>query len=389
MPLLQTQAGTALVAGRDLIVLDQRGTGYSVPRLDCALFSLDRLADPARFLDASTSCHARYAAAGIDLAAHSTASIAADARDLRLALGLDAWDVYAVSYGTTVALELLRIDPDATHAIVLDSPNPPQSNDLLVDLRYKELALRRVFAGCAAEPACAGRHPDLKARFGAAITALNEVPLDLGGGALLTGDLLVFLLTNTAYLTADLVPALPALLDGLLAGDVEPLSGLLAGDEEGVAETDAVAANDGLLLTVYCAEDLSRTNQTDLDELAEGGPVAASLARTTRALLDACAPWDLPSAPLSTFAPVMSDTPALILVGEWGQSTQPALAEETAATLENAEVVVFTGQAHGVPGTAPTTCPADLISAFLEDPTAPASVACTERDYAPIEFGEA
>lgn len=390
VPLLNTEVGAALLAERDLIVLDQRGTGYSVPRLDCALFTPDRLTNPDRFVAASASCFARFSTAGVDLVSFTTRAIAADAHDLRTALGLARWNVYGVSYGSTVALELLRQDPDGTRAVVLDSPSPPQSNEILADARYKADALGRMFAGCAADAECDAAHPDLEARFGEAIAVLNEAPLDLGGFAI-TGDFLVFVLTNTAFFTGDLIPALPALIDGALRGEIEPLAELFGGvgatDDGSGAETAAFVASDGLFLAVTCAEEVPRTRRSDLDALANGGAVAASLTRVADTIVAGCVPWTVERVDAAGLTAVASGAPVLILVGEWDPSTPPALAAETEATLPRAQTIVFPGQGHGVLGSAATTCVTTILAAFWSDPVVPPDQGCVDRDYAPIVFG--
>ena len=389
VPLLNSDAGSRLVAERDLIVLDQRGTGYSVPRLDCTLFTPDRLTDTDRYLASTASCFDRFTGAGVGLGSYTTVAIAADARDLRLSLGLDEWNVYGVSYGTTIALELLRRDPSGTRALVLDSPSPPQSNEILDDVRYKAAALEKVFAECAADPGCGERHPDLEVRFGAAIEALNAGPLDLGD-VRVTGDFLVFVLTNTAFFTGDLIPRLPDLIDGALSGDVVPLADLLSGvgatDDGTGAETAAFVASDKLFLAVTCAEEAPRTSQAELGALAATGPVAASLARTAATLVAGCASWDVPPVDPDALSAVSSDAPVLILVGEWDPSTPLALAAETATTLPNARIVEFPGQAHGVVGAATTACPFELMASFWVEPSAPVDRGCVDADYASISF---
>lgn len=128
----------AILERRDFILFDQRGTGYSQSRLDCpereALTSLlldGRLSaeetQPA-VLEAFQRCRERLAAQGIDLSAYHSAASAADLNDLRLALGYEKLNLYAVSYGTRLALTLMRDYPQAVRSAVLDSAYPLQVN---------------------------------------------------------------------------------------------------------------------------------------------------------------------------------------------------------------------------------------------------------------------
>ena len=73
-------------------------------------------------------CRDRLAATGVDLAAYNTAENAADIADLRVALGIDTWNVYGVSYGSNLALSVLRDHPQGIRSVVLDSVSPPSNN---------------------------------------------------------------------------------------------------------------------------------------------------------------------------------------------------------------------------------------------------------------------
>ena len=125
-----------LRARRDLVFFDQRGTGRSRPEicsdLDETLDALSVEDPPARVaLDravaAFSTCRARLLAEGMDFAAYNSRATAADAEDLRRALGYPAWNVYGVSYGTWVAMELMRSHPGGLRSVILDSPYPPNS----------------------------------------------------------------------------------------------------------------------------------------------------------------------------------------------------------------------------------------------------------------------
>ncbi len=124
----------AVLARRDLIFFDQRGTGSSIPRLDCpereAITSLllsGSLSDEesqAAVQEAFRRCRERLTAQGVDLSAYNSAASAADLNDLRLALGYETLNLYAVSYGTRLALTLMRDHPAAVRSAVLDSAYP-------------------------------------------------------------------------------------------------------------------------------------------------------------------------------------------------------------------------------------------------------------------------
>ena len=80
--------------------------------------------------------------------------VSADVADLRTALGIDKWNVYRVSYGTNLALPLLRDDPEGIRAMVLDGVVPTQTRSVEVDGAAAAAGYQALFDACAREPEC-------------------------------------------------------------------------------------------------------------------------------------------------------------------------------------------------------------------------------------------
>ena len=126
-----------LNAEREIIFVDQRGTHRADPLLRCPgweqfLFdsvSVPFAAESSTAADAAAlrECRDRLAANGVDLASYNSTENAADIADLRVALGIDSWSVYGVSYGSRLALIVLRDHPQGIRSVVLDSVSPPPS----------------------------------------------------------------------------------------------------------------------------------------------------------------------------------------------------------------------------------------------------------------------
>ena len=103
-----------LVEKRDVILFDQRGTGYSQPDLGCpeekkfALDTLDQNLTPTQSAELrrrrAAQCHDRLVKEGVNLALYNSAQNAADIEALRQALGYDKINLYGTSYGTRLAL---------------------------------------------------------------------------------------------------------------------------------------------------------------------------------------------------------------------------------------------------------------------------------------------
>ena len=235
---------------RDLILYDQRGTLLASPVLDCAdaapkglpvtptpadIAAAEARVDPAWLpLDANdvavATCATRLQAAGIDLAHYDTATHAADLVDLAGALGYAHYSLYATSYGTRIALEVLRSGAKGPVAAVLDATLPPQAMPYERETTAPAELVDQVFALCADDPDCAAAYPDLAARFARLIPALDAAPLPLGLAwqPEVTGDALWRFVWDR--LSPTTAPYLPAIVDELARGDVTTLAAVWRGE---------------------------------------------------------------------------------------------------------------------------------------------------------------
>ena len=148
---------------RDIVLVDQRGTGRSAP-LTCAAFKFDeRDIDAALELDPvprARACAAELAAQGVDAAQYTTAAWIADLDAVRAALGYDRINVWGGSYGTRAAMEYARRHPDRVRSLVLDSVAPPDMRISLEIWPTRDAVLDDVLAACRASAACREAHPD-------------------------------------------------------------------------------------------------------------------------------------------------------------------------------------------------------------------------------------
>lgn len=118
----------ALRALGDVIALDQRGVGISnaIPscRADAALDPADGLSEATltrQHRDALLKCVERWRAAGVAVEGYTTTENADDVEDLRRALGVPKLRLWGISYGTHLALEVMRRHPGSVDRAVLAS----------------------------------------------------------------------------------------------------------------------------------------------------------------------------------------------------------------------------------------------------------------------------
>jgi pimeloyl-ACP methyl ester carboxylesterase len=399
MPLSALFSSFAPGANRDLILLDQRGTGYSQQRLSCPALAaagyraivqfrpLDQKVTAAQrlsvLLRAERQCRARLVHAGIDLAAYTVAEDAADVRDLRLALGYRTWNLHATSYGTRVAMDAMRLDPAGIRSVVLDSALPLQRTAPFDILPQTAQAFATVFAACAADTPCAVAYPHVASVFEQVVARLNAHPvpmpiLAVGARGLVptghqypvpaNGETLV----ETAFglLQGGAASMLPEMIFDLQKGDTTLFAQAYA------ATQSSLPFNAGTYLSVVCAEDAPYTSRQALTTAARRLP--ASLRSTfLPALLDAlteCAAWQVSAVLPAEKAPVHSVIPTLLLAGQIDPLTAPANATLIAQGLPKSITLTFPHTGHGVTGTGP--CPARIIAAFLDHPGTKPDTSC-------------
>jgi pimeloyl-ACP methyl ester carboxylesterase len=186
---LPGSARDSLRRDRDLVFYDQRGAGYSRPRL-CPEYDDSIAANRNRITRATGSdvrapliraCIASLGAAGINPDAYNTTASAHDLVDLRRALGHSHWDVDGASYGARLAQEAMRVDPAGIRSVVLIGPVPPALQQLDSPVIYQR-TLERLFAACAADAACRAAFPAPERDFYELYDELGREPLRVPAG---------------------------------------------------------------------------------------------------------------------------------------------------------------------------------------------------------------
>ena len=355
-----------VLEGHDVILVDQRGGGDSTPSLDCP--ELD--AGPLAGLDDYRSCRRRLDDAGIDRGQTTVESIAADMVSLREAFGLDSWHLHGASFGTRIALELLRIDGGAVVSAVLDSPMPPE-----VDA-YDELpvgvlsALEELEAGCREVAACPeGLLEPLRGVL--ADLADRPVAVTTTSGESVLYDDVRFVRLLTDALAGPVGPvvvreAIPLAASKQLAEAVARLAGIAS---TGRSTGDPVA--EGAQLSSECADEVPFNTMATT---ATGDPILDAVSGAATDVRALCALWDVPASHRTVDLAVSSDAPVLILSGHLDPITPVAWARRLADSLGHATLVESHGWTH-VPSMS-DACAAHIVAGFLDGETSATSPNC-------------
>lgn len=403
----------------DLIVFDQRGSGFSTPSLDCYEWYLPNVSAP------EAACRSRLARAGIDLAWFGSDDSAADVVDLLDALAIDRADLFGVSYGTRLALTVMRRTPERVRAAVLDGVYPPEAEHLERQATFGYAAVSAVFAACRADPACDAAYPRLDRALTAAVRRLDVRPMRGENGRSISGEEAYRSLVDALYdgASARFVPALvyaalegdgrrwdrlldealgPWLSDAAARAEIERLIGwlveiddvdaldryldtldadayaLVRARAEGLFDDDAEA----MYYAVECAEEVAFSDAADAARRVAELPLPFDFLTTdVLSILDACRTWNVDVGPPGTRDPVIADVPTLLLSGGFDPITPPTLADEAARSLPRSHVFVFPTRGHAVVDVDP--CATEVALAFLERPDRRPEPACLETLPAP------
>ena len=333
---------------RDVVMVDQRGTGRSNPLLcpDLPNSAAEPMLPPA----AVEACREALSKTA-DLRFYGTKDAVRDLEDVRRALGYGRIDLFGLSYGTTVALRYIHRYPAFVRAAVLMGTSPPDFKPPQHHATAGARALEMTLADCAADAACSAAFPNLRVDLDQARQRLR------GPGSQLSDELFMERLRALMYSAASRA-RLPLLVQRAAAGDVGEL--LAKPPESG-----ALMTADGMFLAVTCGESFALMDDAAAVAAARRTPFGDYRLRRQKA---ACAGWPVVARDADHLElPTSANVPVLLISGEMDPVTPPEWAERVKASLRNARHIVIPGGGHipdGLSGL--ETCLDPLMIGFLD-----------------------
>jgi pimeloyl-ACP methyl ester carboxylesterase len=376
-----------LLRQRDIILMDLRGTGKSEPNLNCT--ELDNSVDTgdSRGLQA---CRQRLQEKA-DLQYFASAQSAADLNDLRQALGYDSWNVLGISYGSRVALTLLRDFPQGVRSVVLDSVYPLEANILEEQALNGAQAVQDYFLGCHQDPRCQYSYPDLDEVFSDLISSLEDEPRVVTVADPRTGDSVEVSLDGNrmaeliqeALNTPETLARIPYIIYETQYGNDHAVAGLMFPDSSSSvvqtaeqAKEERRAFAEGAFYSVLCAEETGFNNRNTAETAARQAalPFAELLYSQVDRIFERCQDWNITTTGKIETQAVNSPVPALILAGEYDPLTPPRWAEQAAQGLPDSNVLKFPAVGHTVLNLG--GCPQSIVADFIANPIEPLDTTC-------------
>ena len=336
-------AFAALAELGDVILLDPRGVGLSTPRPVCSspmpLAPHERFGDPAeltaRVTAAAKACVEEWRAKGVDASGFTNRESAADIEDLRKALGVPKLRLFGFSYGTHLALAVLRDHPSSVERAVLVGTEGPDHTRKLPSTLDTQLAKLSLLAGTDMTASLRRilqkleREPMLVTVTDRAIKREAQVPV--GADAL------------RRILIADIgdgndFPVFPALLQTIEQGDPSILAWFL--DKRYNQITGAV---DLMVLGMECSSGATENRQRQITHEARSSPFRNSMNLLYPEVCAALPKVDLGDA---FRGPLVSNVPVLFISGTLDSNTPPFQAEELRWGMPNAVHLIVANAGH-------------------------------------------
>ncbi|MCG3188410.1 MAG: Carboxylesterase A [Burkholderiaceae bacterium] len=347
---------------RDLVFVDQRGTGRSAP-LRCesdrqALRPLVEQLDPQRQLAQLAACREQLTKLPYgDLRRYTTSIAMTDVEAVRAALGAPTINLVGASYGTRAALEYMRQFPRAVRRAVLDGVAPA---DMVLPASFStdnQAAFDALFEWCAADAGCRSRHPRLRAQWQGVLDALPRQVLltdPLTGrieSVRLARDEVLGMVRSALYVPA-LAAVLPAAIGEAAAGRFDALAGLASAPAAGAT------LYSGMHFSVVCAEDVPRLAQATDPAGAQFGNAFARLYEQV------CTAWPRGTVDPAFYTIAPAPAATWVLSGAADPATPPRHGERVVRALgSKARHIVVPNAGHGVM-TLP--CLRDAVVRFVE-----------------------
>jgi pimeloyl-ACP methyl ester carboxylesterase len=376
---VQNWLESPLLEKRDIILMDLRGTGKSQANLNCPELEDSHTDDT----NAIKECRQRLEKANYELEQYASAQSAADLNDLRQALGYESWNVLGISYGTRVALTLLRDYPQGVRSVVLDSVYPLEVNV------YEELAIngaraiQTYFDGCHQDAQCAYVYPDLEQVTSDLIAFLNKNPRQVTVADPRTGETEEVMLDGKrmarlileALNTPETLARIPYIIYETQYGNDHAIAGLMfPGSSGGAVQTaqqakqERRAFTEGAYYSVLCSEEMGFNDRNAAEAAVREAnlPLARLLYNEVETMFEHCQAWNIKTATEIETQPVTSPIPALILSGEYDPLTPTKWAGQAAQDLPDSDVLVFPGVGHTVLNLG--DCPNRIVAEFFANP---------------------
>jgi pimeloyl-ACP methyl ester carboxylesterase len=367
---------------RDLVLVDQRGTGDSNP-LDCK-HDDDKLdQSPQAALDRMRNCLTTDQTKA-DVRLYTTTIAMDDLDDVRRFLGYEKINLYGGSYGTRAAIVYARKYAPYVRSVILDGVAPPDMRLPLYMARDGQRALGLLLRDCDQDPGCRQRFPAIGERLTRLLARLGAQPhhvrlIHPRTGAETEIDVKPLMISGAlfgALYSPQTAALLPLLIERAEKNDFQ---GFFALGSLG----DGLATNmaEAMHFSVVCSEDAPRIILGSIQREAANTFIGAEMAEWR---MKTCDFWPRGDVDKGYYDSPQVDIPALILSGELDPVTPPSWGQQVASHWTNSRHIVVPGIGHGTIGSG---CVLKILREFVNQGSATnLNIDCVQRVRRPPFF---
>lgn len=335
---------------RDIVLMDQRGTGQSEANcieLGDSLFDIMRQdLDIENDYKASNAqldkCKAAIKQKGVDLAGYNSRENAADFEDLRKLLGYEKWNLFGASYGTRLGLTIMRDFPDNVRSVILAGVFAPETGMFHDRVKSIDDSLFAVLQRCEENVNCKARYPNLKARLIKILKKLESDPLhfDYKEKPYVLNMQDAFTILSVLLYDKQSIANVPQLIEALENGATKSIIAHLKAFESFYS-----IINLSMLYSVMAYEEIPFYNALETEKAikqSEIGFVYASYDLNIKLLTN----WHPYRASDFENQAVASGIPALVVSGGLDPATPQSNAAGALKYLNNGHELIFQDESH-------------------------------------------
>jgi pimeloyl-ACP methyl ester carboxylesterase len=380
---VETFPGAAFVrrlrASRDVVLVDQRGTGKSNP-LECELHSpsdLQAVVGEPYSDEAIRRCR-EQSDKKADTTQYTTSVASDDLDEVRQALGYDKINVYGGSYGSYAALVYLRMHGDHLRTITLSAVAAPNLHIALHFAPGVQNSVEGIISLCESYRACQADYPTLRAEFKALLERLSNAPaqFELSGQKLtLSREMFVSRLRSLLYVP-QFISLFPQIIHNAYNNDWRLYGGLVVELRNLIEGQGHIAW--GMSFSAICAEDVPGLTGMIVRSVTAGTWMGDSQVRRYEQY---CRVWGtVGKVPKDFFAPIRASVPALLISGGLDPGTPPDVAREVARNISNSRLVLVKHGTH----TTGSECIDGLVAQFVAQGSATRlDTSCADQIHLP------
>ena len=348
---------------RDIILIDQRGTGLSTP-IQCDADESQDLSKGYNVADHSSSikeCRSKHA---LPVEYFTMENVVADTHLILNKLGYNHVNLWGVSWGTRTAVHYLRRYPEHVRSVMLDGVLPPDVGIFETDFASATRALDMLTKACNESVECFQAYGDVGALVERLAQKAREGNLRYVGNDPILGDPVdvkldfISLVQNIRGLlyAPQKATMLPMALKKLDEGDGRSFVALIS---DGVMMSKSMYL--GATLSLLCGEEVPRVTPEQAKAMSLGHFTRDSYHQYWST---SCAEWPSKAGDDDIHQPLLSSVPMLVLSGELDPVTPPSMGEHIVKSFEDSRHIIVNGVGHAV---SYKGCMPKILGAFLKN----------------------